>query len=152
MTLIGLDFQQIHIRIVRSVCLHLFAVHVQWRLSCLVNGGPPKGVEVCRILGIGLQQLGREANLDVVLILFVVHRSRQPQLQESGLLHRSHVNHGTSVLQPNFAFRCGRHHVRTYLVRHLHILRHAVERECHLHFGFLAGLVEPVGMVGNRQP
>ena len=156
MLAVCVQFQQIAVELGRGVAVHLSAFHDEASVShfpaCLLYGGRPEGVEVGRVLRIGLQLFGREAYLYVMLIGMPLNACLQSEVQESGLLHGTHVDDGPSVLKHHLATLCGRKHVGSNLITDFHILRDAVLAESHLYLGSFAGLVKPVGMVGNRQP
>ena len=153
---VGLQLQQVAVELVGGVLVHLLAFHEELVAIHLLAGRLkvlfPERLEVGGVLRIGLQLFGREPYLHVVLVLLVAVDGRQPQVQESWLLHRTHVDGGPAVPQLHLAFRRGRHHVGPNLVADLHVLGNAVDVETYFHLRLLARLVEPVGMVGHRQP
>ena len=149
MTLVVFDLQQIHICLVRRIVINLLAIHVQRGLASLFYIPFPEITEVLGILGIGFQLLWRKTNLHVMLVLSL---HTQFQVQKSRLLHSPHVDSGPTILQLHLTGGGHRHHVRTYLVVNLYILRHAVERKRYFHLRLLTHLVEPVSMIRYRQP
>ena len=152
MTLVVLDLQQIHIRLVGTVRLHLLAIHMQWCLAAFVKICLPESIEVLRILGIGFQLFRRETHLHMMLVLVTVFMRRESQIQKSRFLHRPHVDSGSAVFQLHFALAGGRHHIWPDLITHLYVLRHTIKTEHYFYLCFLSHLIQPVGMIGYRQP
>ena len=153
---VGMQFQQVAVDVGIGILVDLLAAHHQLFVLHLLAGFfqrlLPKGVEVGRILRVGLQLFRREAHLDVVLVGLSVDGGLESQVAEARLLHGTHIDDGTAILQQHLARRGGRQHILTDFVIHLDILPNAILAEGHLHLGPLARLVEPVGMVGHRQP
>ena len=152
MAAVSLYLQQIGIRLVSAILLYFLAVHVYWRLSGFFEILLPEVIEVLRILRIWFQLFRREPHLHVVFVRLVVDSGLKPQVQESRLLHRSHIDGGPSVLQFHLSVAGGWHLVRTDFITDLYILWNTILTEGDFHLSFLSDLVEPVGMIGHSQP
>ena len=140
-TTVGAYLQQIHVCLVSAIGIYLFAVHMQVRLASLFKVRFPEFVKILRILRVGLQQFWRESHFHVMLILLVGHRGCQPQIEESRLFHRAHVDGRPSVLQSHLAFAGGWHLVGTYLITHLHVLWYTILAEGDFHLRLLSHLI-----------
>ena len=153
---VGMQFDQVAVELVGAVLLDALTPGQQplcaHFLAGLVDVRLPEFVEVGRIAGVGFQLLGRESHLHVVLVQLAVDGGLEPHVEESGLLHRSHIDDGAPVLQHHLSPGGGGQHVGSYLVAHLHVLWDAIFAERHFHLRLFARLVEPVGVVGHRQP
>ena len=99
MTTVVFDFQQIHVRLVGTVFLHLLAIHMQRCLAGFFKIRLPESIKVNRILGVRFQLFRREAHLHMMLILVAILLRRQSEVEESRFLHRPHVDGSSAVLQ-----------------------------------------------------
>ena len=149
---VQVDFQQVAVYALVRHILDILLREVYGCLAALVQFVLPERPEVLRLLGEGLNLVGREAHLHVVPVGFAVKRHLQPQVAEAGLRGRAHTDLGPSVLQPHRATAVRRQQVGADLPFHHAVARNAVLIELHLDGGLLTRLVEPVGMVGYGHP
>ena len=112
----------------------------------------PEASEILGLLRIGVYLVDRESHLDMMLIGLSVETDREFHVAESRRFLRSHIDDGTSVLQLHASMLVGLEHVVAYGIFQFAITGNAILAETHLHLGILAGLIEPVGMVGHSEP
>ena len=118
----------------------------------LVHSLFPERVKVGRHLGVRLYLLRREAHFHMVTVGLPVDLGRQPAVAEAGRFHRAHVDDGASVFQGDRAFLVSRQQFAAQFIVHHTIPRDAILIELDLDFGFLTGLVEPIGVVRHGDP
>ena len=112
----------------------------------------PEGREVGRLFCRRAYVAYRVAHLYVVLVGLAANYGFQAQVAEARRRPRAHVDDGAAAHELGFALAVDGHHVVGRLVSHGAVQGHSVPVQLHLHLGFLALVVEPVGVVGHGHP
>ena len=146
------QLDQVTFHLVGAIFLGQFLRISQWELLRFGDIVLPELLEISRFLREGPDAVHPEAQLDVVAVGHPVHLDLQAQVAEARVAAGAHVNPGAAALQGHGAVGVGLQHVTCDVILHDPVARNAVFVELHLHGGLLAGLVEPVVMVGHRDP
>ena len=126
--------------ICQGIVLHLFQV-------CI-----PESHEVFWFLSIRLDLLRRESHLDMMPILFAIHRNTQTKIPKTGLLTCADIDFSPSVLQEHFTSCVIIQHIISNGVADFRVTRYSIFIKLDFDGGILPCLIHPVSMVGNRDP
>ncbi len=112
----------------------------------------PELQEIRRLAGVRLNLVYAEAEFDMVAVFHSVDFRSELQVAESRCPAAAHIEFGPATFEGERAVPVGLQHVVGNLVADRAVARDAVLVELYLHGGVLSGPVEPVGVVGYRDP